>query len=256
MPVTIPNNAVDKAEQPDLLSPLQTLLQGVNLLGKTTAEKLPAGTDVNNDPGAQVLESTATAIAKKAAPVVAGLGGITAIGSAIGSFAASTDDSVRVAALGSAGAVLVAVILGFAYIVSTDLKSRTNGTIAIYEARKAITLQFLQESLRASQVDESKSSPSTQSDAGKGSGGAKGAASGNATSSSQDSSPMPATTSDVVVALATAGAKAQVLRTSDQRLGHLAGISCGDQVTVKWLDDAGAEQTSDPSELNVVSYTF
>jgi hypothetical protein len=150
----------------------------------------------------------------------------------------------------------VAVILGFSYIVSMDLKSRTNGTIAIYEARKAITLQFLQESLRASEADEPKSSPGTQGDAGKGSGAAKGAASGNATGSRQDGSPMPATTSDVVVALAAAGAKAQVLRTSDQRLGHLAGISCGDQVTVKWLDEAGGEQTSDPSELNVVSYTF
>lgn len=187
---------------------------------------------------------------------MAGLGGITAIGSAIGSFASTTDDSVRIAALGSAGAVLVAVVLGFAYIVSTDLKSRSNGAIAMYEARKAITLHFLQESLSASQANESESSPSTDSGAGKGSGGAEGATSANTTSPTQESSPKPMTASDVVVALAAAGAKAQIIRASDQRLGHLAGISSGDKITVKWLDDAGGEQTSDPSELNVVSYTF
>ncbi|MGH3189579.1 MAG: hypothetical protein ACRDPY_08155 [Streptosporangiaceae bacterium] len=256
MPVTIPNNAVDKADHPDLLGPLQTLLQGVNLLGKTTADKLPPGTTADNDPGAQVLESTASAIAKKAAPVVASLGGITAIGSAIGSFATSTDDSVRVAALGGAGAVLVAVILGFSYIVSTDLKSRTNGAIAMYEARKAITLQFLRESLSAAQADGSKSDPDTEDGAGKGTSGAKDAASADGTSPSQEGSPKPVTVSDVLVALAAAGARAQVLRTSDQRLGHLAGISCGDKIAVKWLDEVGEAQTSDPSELNVVSYTF
>lgn len=57
MPVTIPNNAVDKAEHPDILGPLQTLLQGVNLLGKNTAEDLPDSVKADDDPGAQVLKN-------------------------------------------------------------------------------------------------------------------------------------------------------------------------------------------------------
>jgi|SRR5580693_550209 hypothetical protein len=248
MGVTIPNNAVGTADG-DLLTPLKDLLQGINLLGKNPPKQ-------GEDPGAEVLEANATAIAKIGAPIVAGLGGLTAIGSAIGSFASSTHDSVRIAALASAGAVIVAAVLGFAYIASTDLKSRTNGTIAIYEARKAITLQFLQEILSASQADVSKSSQGAQSGPAKDGSGGKSNSAGNGTSLSQEGRPMPMTVSDVVVALAAAGAKAQVIRTSDQQLGHLAGISCGDQITVKWLDDAGDPQTSDPSELNIVSYTF
>lgn len=50
-----------------LVKPLQGLLQGINLLGKTTAADLPPQTGADEDPGAQVFEANATAVAKKVA---------------------------------------------------------------------------------------------------------------------------------------------------------------------------------------------
>lgn len=126
----------------------------------------------------------------------------------------------------------MAVILGFAYIVGADLKSRTSGTVAIYEARKAITLQLLQKVLTAPQASE------TQCGA------------------DQGNSPTPLTSANAVIALAAAGAKAQTLRKTDQQVGHLARIRCDDKVSVKWLDNDGKEYWSDPNDMTVESYTY
>jgi hypothetical protein len=141
MAVTIPDNAVGEAPDSDLLKPLQTILQGINLLGQKTADTAGDENDPDKDPGAQVLETSATAVGRIVAPVLAAFGGLTAIGTAIGSFVSTSHDSVRIAALASAAGLLAAVVLGFAYVVSADLKSRSRGTVTMYEARKAITLQ-------------------------------------------------------------------------------------------------------------------
>lgn len=235
MGLTIPDNIVEKASAPDLLEPLQTLLQGINLLGKKTADTYGDEDDPNNDPGAQVLETSATAVGKIVAPVLAGLGGLTAIGTAIGSFVSTSHDSVRIAALASAAGFLVAIVLGFSYIVSADLKSRSGGTVAMYEARKAITLRFLQEVVTASQA------PQAQADANNG---------------SSSTPAVPPTPAAAIVALAAAGAKAQILHKADQKVGHLAGICCDDKVSVRWIDADGNGTWSDLDDIRVMSYTF
>src|ERR1700761_672106 len=264
--VVIPDNAVAGISGPDLLPPLQTLLKGLNLLGTKTADNPPGG----EDPGVEVLESTATTVAKKVAPIVASVGGLTAIGSAIASFASTSHDSVRIAALASAGAVIVARILGFAYIVGTDLQSRSRGTVAIYEARRAIGLQFLQEALAASkepvqpeaaaaskepaQPEDSPASKDSAKQAGTPEPDANTAA--DSASLAPPPSSAPPSPSAAVIALAAAGAKAQIMRVSDQANGHLAGLRCTDKVEVRWIDAGGSGTWTDPADINVKSFTF
>lgn len=137
MSVTIPKVA---GKGDDILPPLKELLQGINILGN--APDLTIGADV--------LESDATLLTKVWAGIVAGVGGLTAIVTPIASFINSSNDSVRIVALAGASLALVAMILAIAYIVGTDLKSRTKGAVALYEARKEITLQFLQAALSTS----------------------------------------------------------------------------------------------------------
>src|ERR1700761_2134674 len=203
--VVIPDNAVAGISGPDLLPPLQTLLKGLNLLGTKTADNPPGG----EDPGVEVLESTATTVAKKVAPIVASVGGLTAIGSAIASFASTSHDSVRIAALASAGAVIVAAVLGFAYIVGTDLQSRSRGTVAIYEARRAIGLQFLQEALAAGKEPAQPEAPAASKDSAKQTDADAKPAAGSASPASAPAAVSPSP-SAAVVALAAAGAKAQI----------------------------------------------
>jgi hypothetical protein len=137
MSVTIPKVA---GKGNDILPPLKELLQGIDILGDAPDKEI----------GVNVLESDATLLTKVWAGIVAGVGGLTAIVTPIASFMNSSSDSVRIMALAGASLALVAMILAIAYIVGTDLKSRTNGAIAIYEARKEITLQFLQEAFSTS----------------------------------------------------------------------------------------------------------
>ena len=115
---------------------------------------------------------------------------------------------------------------------TADLRSRTRGTVSIYEARKEITLQFLREVLKAT------SAAQARADASKENGSAP---------------PDPAA---AIVALAAAGAKAQVLHIADQKVGHLAGIACDDKVTVRWVDEDGNGTWSDIGDVKILSYTF
>jgi hypothetical protein len=251
MTVIIPNNAVASSDDPDLLSQLQSLLQGINLLGTKTADDSNVISKVGQegDPGAAVLESETTALGKIFAPIVAGLGGLTAIGGAIGSFVTNSHDSVRIAALGGAAGVLVAAILGFAYIASSDLKSRASGAVATYEARKEISLQFLQDVLAASQL------PGAKADVSKVDGDSPPPTSPAPKSDDSSSGTSPASAA-AVVALAASGAKAYILHKDDLKTGHLAGINCSDKISVKWIDEKGGDNWSDIGEIAVLSYTF
>ena len=256
--VVIPDNAVAEISGPDLLPPLQTLLQGLNLLGDKTANTNPTKPADPDDPGAQALESTATAMVRVAAPAVAGLGGLAAIGSAIGTFFGSSDDSVRVAAVASAAGVLVVVILGLAYIVGADLQSRSRSTVAIYEARRAIGVQFLQEALAASKEPGQPQTPAAAKDSAKPADAADAGVKPAADCASPASPPSPTSPSPsaAVVALAAAGAKAKITSISNQADGHLAGLRCGDKVEVRWVDGAGQGTWADPSDIKVGSFTF
>jgi hypothetical protein len=256
--VVIPDNAVAGNSDPDLLQPLQTLLQGLNLLGEQTADTGDNKPADANDPGAQALESTATTVAKIGAPIVAALGGLTAIGSTIASFASTSHDSVRIAALASSGAVIVAAVLGFAYIVGTDLQSRSRSTVAIYDARRAIGHQFLQEVLAASKDPAQQGAVAASGDVEKQADTTKPDADtvADAASLAPPSSSAPPSPSAAVVALAAAGAKAQITRVSDQANGHLAGLRCADKVEVRWIDAGGSGTWTDPSDINVESFTF
>jgi hypothetical protein len=246
--VLIPDDAVGHGQNQDLLQPLQSLLQGINLLGQKTAAD-GRGEAQGGDPGAEVLESTATAVARIGAPIVAGLGGLTAIGSTIASFVSTAHDSVRIAALASGAAVIVAVVLGFAYIVSTDLRSRSQGSVAIYEARRAICVQYLDEVLAAWKRPGQSAPPVTNAAVNLSNGTAADTCHQNGSASA---SPTP---TDAVIALAAAGKNAPVKRISDGADGVLAGIRCHDKIELRWIDTSGTGTWTDPADLSV-NYTF
>ncbi len=158
---------------------------------------------------------------------MAALGGLTAIGSTIASFVSTAHDSVRIAALASGAAVIVAVVLGFAYIVSTDLRSRSQGSVAIYEARRAICVQYLGEVLSAWKRP-GQSAPRAGN-------AVLTSANGNAADISHQNGSAPASPlpTAAVVALAASGVKAPVKRISDGAGGKLAGIRCNEKVEVR-----------------------
>lgn len=229
MSVTIPDKAVQGGQ--DLLEPLQNLLRGLNLLGKATSLA-----DGGKDPGAEALEANATNLAKYLTPVVSAVGGTGAVGAVITGFQTQSD-SVRIAALAGGTAIIAAALLAFAYVVGRDLKSRTEGTLATYQARNAITQQYLSAVLTAWQGSQAKPGAKPESDPA--------------------SSPPEPSPSHVIIALALAGAKANVVHTKDLAAGHLAGIVREDgEIYVRWIDELSAPRQAKPAELELKDFVY
>lgn len=229
MNVTIPDEVVQGGQ--DLLQPLQDLLRGLNLLGKATSL---AGD--GKDPGAEVLEANATNLARYLTPAVSAVGGTGAVGAVITGFQTQSD-SVRIAALAGGTAIIAAAVLAFAYVAGRDLKSRTEGTLAIYQARNAITQQYLSAVLTAWQ--DSRAKPGAKPEPG------------------PASSPPEPSPSEVIIALALAGAKANVVHTKDLDAGHLAGIVREDgEIYVRWIDESSAQRQAKPAELELKDFVY
>jgi hypothetical protein len=141
----------------DLSAPIQTLLQDMNLLervgelGKTPKRGMAGAFGNNTHDSVQVLTAGATSLAKIATTTVASLGGLSALGAALLTWA--TDDSnnspLMLVLVGSAAAVLAAAALAIAVIVKADVTARSTASAASYRAR-AETACALLNSLAAS----------------------------------------------------------------------------------------------------------
>jgi heme A synthase len=228
MVAQFPGKAVSNdADANDLVKPLQSILQGVNLLGFVS----PSPTADPKSPGVAVLEANATALSKWAAKFAGGSATLALVGTGIAAFWKNNNLDVRLAAVAGLSVVLVAALIGIAWIVAADLKSRSKGQIVIYQARQAIALQFLQESLAVSQTDPEAGATSTS-----------------------DSTKMES----AVIALAASGEQALVTYTPDGRQGHLAGLRTnGNVIEVGWLVSGSETRDWAPASSFVIdSYTY
>jgi hypothetical protein len=220
----------------DLVQPLQAILQGINLLGAVAAVPPQDGTS----PGVAALEANATSLSKWTSTLVGGSAGLALIGTGIATFWNSIDENVRLAAVAGLSVALVAAIVGIAWIVSADLRARTRGQIAIYEARQAIAMQFMQEALSVS-LPTNQPPPADAAD-----------------ELDEGSAPSPTTTESAVIGLAVAGKQAFVSHTPDGRLGNLSGIRTnGKAIEVGWLaKDSESRDWDLPSSFSIESYTY
>ena len=134
--MTEPANWDVKLVNTKLLSELQKDLRGLNLLGL----KVGLARD-ETDTGADVLESTVTRLTKWITGLVAGFGGISA--ATVGATWDKLSDHVKVATMYGLGFVLAAGVLAIGILVSSDLRSRAAGQVAIYNARRDITTEYM-----------------------------------------------------------------------------------------------------------------
>jgi trimeric autotransporter adhesin len=144
-PVKIPGEPIDPAGS-DVLSPLQDLLGGVNVLGGSQ----DSGSAFSKpSQSVAILESGATALTKWWSGAVGAVGGLTAIAAVATRFWNSQTGDARVALLAATGAVLAAAVLALAIIISADVRSRANGATAVYAARAHITGKFIEATMSA-----------------------------------------------------------------------------------------------------------
>ncbi len=145
--VEIPGKVVDASGE-DLLVPLQRMLTGINVLGSSS--DATGGAFQSPPQSVAIIESGATALTKWWSGAIAALGGTTAIAAAATRFWNGQQGGSRIALLATTGAVIAAVILALAWIVSSDVRGRASGACCIYEARSGVAQKFLDVALAAS----------------------------------------------------------------------------------------------------------
>jgi hypothetical protein len=139
--VQIPADSTDQKGD-DVLVPLKDLLEGLNALGPAGSATGSALTSPSQ--GVAIIESGATALSKVWTTLVGALGGVTAITAVATRFWDGQQGGTRVAVVLATGAVIAAVAIALAVIVSADVRARGTGAAAIYDARSAIAVKFLE----------------------------------------------------------------------------------------------------------------
>jgi hypothetical protein len=226
-PAQFPGKSI--GDQQDIVDPLMAVLRGLNIL--PTADDKAANSFFwafqGTPTSVAVLESGATALSKGWAIVIGALGGATVITAAVNGFWKSQTGAVHVVLIAGTSLTIIAAIAAIVMMVRSDINSRTQGSIAIYEARKSIALEFMRQSLTAAE-------------------GSLGAASAN-----------PISPSATVVSLAIGGRRALVQHTSGAQ-GHLAGFKHYNRgVEVAWVKIGDSEANwSPPGDLQVVQFTY
>lgn len=151
MTVRFPEQALD-ATGTDIEPPLKELQQGLGILpdDKDMAKSGAAATFTGPPDSVAIIEAGATALSKWWSVVIAALGGTAVITAAATKFWSGQAPEVRVGLIGGMAGLLIAALIAISVIVSSDVKARGQGTVAMYTARATIAAQFLQESLYAS----------------------------------------------------------------------------------------------------------
>ncbi|GEM_PF-3059516 len=136
----------EKADGADLSGPVQTLLQQLSLLPKSDDADKPNGSlpPFTGPPqSVAIIEAGATALAKWWA---AGLGTVITAASftaAVQGIWGGQSDNVRIAMVGGAATLLAAMAIAIAIMVSSDVRGRATGTVALYQARAQVAVTFL-----------------------------------------------------------------------------------------------------------------
>jgi hypothetical protein len=255
MSVQFPGQTTDETGA-DLLGPIQTLLEGLDVL--PTANDLKqanAGATFKGPPqSVAVIEAGATALSKWWATAAAALGGTAAITTAATKFWSGQHGGARIALIAGMAGVIGFALLAIAIMVASDVYGRAIATVATYQARAQISCQFLALTQPPAAVSSGAAAdPSSTPGAGKGQTPGDGPAS---------SPPVTANLSpaNVALLLAVAGQQALITHGPSQTHGHLGGIRLTNgavEVRLAGADDS----TSDggwypPGEFDNVKYHY
>jgi hypothetical protein len=142
----IPGNSIN-ATGTDLLDPLKQLLTEINVLGTGDAT---GGAFSAPSQSVAILESGATGLTKWWSTVIAALGGAAGVTAAANNFWQQQKGGTQAALVLATGAVVAAAVIALAIMVSSDVRGRAHGAVAIYEARSRIAVKFLEVSYGAS----------------------------------------------------------------------------------------------------------
>lgn len=235
------------------LTDLQKLLQGLNLLGQDISQPGDSG---EHDPGASSVESVAT-MTTKVAGTVAGTLGITTAGFATwASRFWSSNPSVHSSVVWALAIAAAAAALTFGIVVSSDLRARARGQGAMYDARKAIAVEFIKHSTAAATTSIAGSSAQPQAAGGGGNGG------GSTTQSNVAAAPPKAPlTAEQVALVALAAAHQDAPVTVPKGTARLRGIirsddqsGCGVQLGVHL--DTGGDDWVDLEKVTLNEETY
>jgi hypothetical protein len=141
-----PANAIDDAAT-DLAAPTTTFLQDLYLL--ESKEDAETGTSLTRTPYSLQVITAGALDASKISGLLTGIGGVG--GAAATAWAAyqAEDVAVRVTLIGAVAVILAAAFLAVALIVRSDVRSRSDATVAQYAARASVAERFLTLAARA-----------------------------------------------------------------------------------------------------------
>lgn len=138
----LPAKAVSK-DGGDLVVPVTDLLRALSLLPKQGEFAGPGAAFKGTPDSVSVIESGATALSKGWA---AGGGvAILSLWASVGGWWIKQSGDIQVGVLWAAALASVALVLGLAYIVGSDVRGRALATVATLEARAAVAQSFIRE---------------------------------------------------------------------------------------------------------------
>jgi len=143
--VRFPALAQDDAGQ-DLSTPVVLLLRDLNVLGSPEDLKKADGVEaaLNGPPqSVAIIEAGATALGKWWTAALGVGATLTSIVATAQGIWGQEHDIVRVAFVGGAAAVLTAIAIAIAIIVSSDVRGRAVGSVAQIQARAQVAQTFL-----------------------------------------------------------------------------------------------------------------
>lgn len=143
----IPADAVDPNGS-DLVAPLQTVLRQISVLPKK-GEIAHVGLFGGTPDSVAVIEAGATTFSKAGATAIGALGGGGVILAAVQGFWNGQQGAMRIVLVSCFTGFLIGLLAALAVIISADVRGRASASVAQYNARSAVTVEFLRAVQRA-----------------------------------------------------------------------------------------------------------
>jgi hypothetical protein len=254
MTVQFPGQAFNTGGM-DILSPLETLEQGLGILPDTTdlAKSGAAATFTGPPDSVAIIEAGATALSKWWSVAIAGLGGAAVITSAVTKFWNGQTGGVRIVLIGGIAGLLIASLIAISVMVAADVRGRAQGQVALYMARANVAAQFLQQSASRPASAAAQGNPPAGADAAA-------AAQGNPPAGADAvGAPSQALNQGVPIYLATSSAPALVLHKPSNQAGYLAGVRQLDDGTTELLLVRQSDQQTTwcaADDITVTEFTY
>jgi hypothetical protein len=126
----------------DLIAPLQTVLRKISVLPEE-GDAARVGALAGTPDSVAIIEAGATTFSKAGVTAIAALGGGGVILAAVQGFWNGQRDAMRIVLVSCFTAFLVALVVALAVIIAADVRSRARASVAQYDARSAVTVEYL-----------------------------------------------------------------------------------------------------------------